>query len=95
LDYDWPGNLREMKNIIKRSVLLARADTISMDLLPYEMEQAAQRDSQLSNYSKADEEQAIRNALEKTNYNKSKAAKLLDIDRKTLYNKLKLYNIEL
>lgn len=95
LEYEWPGNLREMKNIIKRSVLLAKDDTISMDLLPYEMEQAAQQENQLSNYSKADEELAIRNALEKTNYNKSKAAKLLDIDRKTLYNKLKLYNIDL
>ena len=95
LEYEWPGNLREMKNIIKRSVLLAKDDTISMDLLPYEIEQAAQQENQLSNYSKADEELAIRNALEKTNYNKSKAAKLLDIDRKTLYNKLKLYNIDL
>ncbi|HEU0136828.1 MAG TPA: helix-turn-helix domain-containing protein, partial [Flavobacterium sp.] len=41
------------------------------------------------------EEAAIRQALEKTNYNKSRAAILLDIDRKTLYNKLKLYNIDL
>lgn len=95
LNYEWPGNLREMKNIIKRSVLLAKGDTISMDLLPYEMEYISQQESILSNYSKDDEEQAIRKALEKANYNKSKAAKLLDIDRKTLYNKLKLYNIDL
>ncbi|HYD91262.1 MAG TPA: sigma 54-interacting transcriptional regulator, partial [Flavobacterium sp.] len=92
--YDWPGNLREMKNIIKRSVLLAKSDTIHMDVLPPEMQQAVEDKNKIA-YSKANEEEAIMQALEKANYNKSKAAKLLDIDRKTLYNKLKLYNIDL
>jgi two-component system response regulator HydG len=93
LSYDWPGNLREMKNIIKRSVLLAKKKVITRDLMPPEMEQSAI--SAYSGYLKEDEEQAILNALQKANYNKSKAAKLLNIDRKTLYNKLKLYNIDL
>lgn len=93
--YDWPGNLREMKNIIKRSVLLEKSNIIHIDVLPPEMSEAPQSTGSLSGYSKADEEQAIKTALEKANYNKSKAAKLLDIDRKTLYNKLKLYNIDL
>lgn len=93
--YDWPGNLREMKNIIKRSVLLERSNMIHIDVLPHEMQDVARLSNSLSGYSKNDEEQAIRQALEKTNNNKSKAAKLLDIDRKTLYNKLKLYNIDL
>lgn len=92
-NYDWPGNLREMKNIIKRSVLLAKGETITMDVLPQEM--AAPQGQPLFSYSKSNEEQAIKDALEKADYNKSKAAKLLDIDRKTLYNKLKLYNIDL
>ena len=94
-EYEWPGNLREMKNIIKRSVLLARSKTITLDVLPPEMQDASREGNALSGFSKADEEQAIRQALEKVNYNKSKAAILLDIDRKTLYNKLKLYNIDL
>lgn len=94
-NYDWPGNLREMKNIIKRSVLLTKSNLIHLDVLPAEMQEASRADSSLSGYAKADEEQAIRQALEKANFNKSKAAILLDIDRKTLYNKLKLYNIEL
>ncbi|QEE49313.1 sigma-54-dependent Fis family transcriptional regulator [Flavobacterium alkalisoli] len=94
LSYAWPGNLREMKNIIKRSVLLTRGAAITLDVLPPEMEQAANEDIQ-SDYSNISEEEAIRKALERTNNNKSKAAKLLDIDRKTLYNKLKLYNIDL
>ena len=93
-NYDWPGNLGEMKNIIKRSVLLAKSDTIHMDVLPPEMQQAVHDKNKIA-YSKTNEEEAIRQALEKANYNKSKAAKLLDIDRKTLYNKLKLYNIDL
>ena len=96
MTYDWPGNLREMKNTIKRAVLLTKSDFISLDVLPQEMlteQQSA--DDLLPLYSKDNEENAIRNALERANFNKSKAAKLLDIDRKTLYNKLKLYNIDL
>jgi two-component system, NtrC family, response regulator HydG len=93
--YSWPGNLREMKNIIKRSVLLAKSNLISLEVLPHEMQDVSRVENSLSGYSKADEEQAIRQALEKANFNKSKAAILLNIDRKTLYNKLKLYNIEL
>ena len=94
LTYDWPGNLREMKNIIKRSVLLTKSNLVSIEVLPPEMlvDTKSQNDF---NYTKGNEEDAIRNALEKANFNKSKAAKLLDIDRKTLYNKLKLYNIDL
>jgi two-component system response regulator HydG len=92
--YDWPGNLREMKNIIKRSVLLEKTDNIHIEVLPEEMRQAPANDD-LSSYTKANEEETIIKALEKANYNKSKAAKLLDIDRKTLYNKLKLYNLDL
>jgi two-component system response regulator HydG len=94
-NYEWPGNLREMKNIIKRSVLLAKTQIIQIDVLPPEMSDTPAKGSLLGGYTKADEEQAIKTALEKANYNKSKAAKLLDIDRKTLYNKLKLYNIDL
>lgn len=93
--YDWPGNLREMKNIIKRSVLLAKSDIIHLDVLPAEMQEASRVGNSLAGYPKANEEEIIRQALERANYNKSKAAKLLDIDRKTLYNKLKLYNIDL
>lgn len=94
LSYEWPGNLREMKNTIKRSVLLAKSALISIDLLPHEMLSSGENRDTIT-FSKDDEETAILKALEKTNNNKSKAARLLDIDRKTLYNKLKLYNIDL
>ena len=93
-NYDWPGNLREMKNIIKRSVLLEKSDVIHLDVLPAEMREPIINEESFG-YTKDNEEEAIKKALEKANYNKSKAAKLLDIDRKTLYNKLKLYNLDL
>jgi two-component system response regulator HydG len=94
-NYDWPGNLREMKNIIKRSVLLEKSNIIHYDVLPAEMKGEQTRQGDTFGYAKGNEEEAIKKALEKANYNKSKAAKLLDIDRKTLYNKLKLYNLDL
>jgi len=94
MNYDWPGNLREMKNTIKRSVLLAKGKTIGLELLPTEMELSLQEKNRFAVYSKQDEEQAIREARKRTNYKKSKAAKLLDKDRKTFYNKRKLYNID-
>ncbi|MBD3583670.1 sigma-54-dependent transcriptional regulator [Flavobacterium selenitireducens] len=94
LSYDWPGNLREMKNTIKRSVLLTRSGLIATAVLPQEMSLPSVSEESVALY-KEDEETAIRKALDQTNFNKSKAARLLDIDRKTLYNKLKLYNIDL
>jgi len=96
MNYDWPGNLREMKNTIKRSVLLTKGDFIPSDVLPQEMLLSTnESELSVSYYSKENEESAIRSALERAGFNKSKAAKLLNIDRKTLYNKLKLYSIDL
>jgi two-component system response regulator HydG len=106
LMYDWPGNLREMKNIIKRSVLLTKGNVIQKDVLPSEMftpkadkvttaSASITDEEDLKLFSSRNEEQAIRTALEKVKFNKTKAAQVLGIDRKTLYNKMKLYNIEL
>lgn len=95
MNYDWPGNLREMRNTIKRSVLLTKTDFVPIDVLPQEMLLANENENSVSYYSKENEESAIRSALEKAGFNKTKAAKLLNIDRKTLYNKLKLYSIDL
>ncbi|GET29048.1 sigma-54-dependent Fis family transcriptional regulator [Prolixibacter sp. SD074] len=103
--YEWPGNLREMRNIIRRAVLLSKSDEIHREVLPEEIyrnnseSNNHQGDQQSANDLKEvkslSEREAILQALEKTRYNKTKTAKLLGIDRKTLYNKLHLYNIEL
>lgn len=97
LDYHWPGNLRQMKNIIKRATLLAQGSLITPLELGTEIFDASGLNHS-SNIALKDEEterQHILEALRQTGNNKSRAAQLLNIDRKTLYNKLKLYGIEL
>lgn len=97
LNYSWPGNLRQLNNMIKRATLLAHGDFIRKEDLGNEINGAvapttSQKDS-FKLYDESSEKERILHALQATQYNKSKAAQLLGIDRKTLYNKLKLYNI--
>ena len=109
-DYYWHGNLRELYNVVKRSVLLAQSDLITLDCLPEEIKSPVYFDTtngqptsntkevdpaNLKSVSKIAERDAIISVLEKTGYNKTKAADVLKIDRKTLYNKMKSYNIDL
>lgn len=94
--YDWPGNLRELKNIVKRSVLLSQNDMVTLDLLPQDVAYASHNAKQTySLFKNQNEQELILDALEKANGNKAKAARMLSIDRKTLYNKLKQYDISL
>ncbi len=95
LNYSWPGNLREMKNMVKRATLLAHGKTITMDEIPAELYSRRADEDEFVLYGRTDENEAILKALEAADFNKSKAARLLKIDRKTLYNKLKLYDINL
>ena len=92
--YSWPGNLRELKNVIKRAVLLSPSTYIPMDVIPMEVLSASEL-KEPKDYSKnTNEKQLILSALEEANYNKSRAAKLLNITRKTLYNKIEHYNLK-
>ncbi len=94
--YDWPGNLRELKNIVKRSVLLSQSDMITLDILPNDVAYASHNTKQTYGlFKNQNEQELILDALEKANGNKAKAARMLSIDRKTLYNKLKQYDISL
>ena len=94
--YSWPGNIRELKNIIKRAVLLTENGKIGLEVLPEEMFYQNHSDISSGSLAKADyEKDRIVNALKQTNYNKSKAAKLLNVTRKTLYNKLNHYDLDL
>lgn len=102
LSYDWPGNLREFKNVIKRSVLLCSGTIISKSELPEgfnvslpEMIEVMNTGFDLKAANSRQEKEYIIKVLEKVKYNKSSAARILNIDRKTLYNKLKFYGIEL
>jgi len=91
-NYDWPGNLRELQNCIKRATLLTQDDFIESSVLPVEFFHQSEAKNDSFSLSE-NEKEAIENALAKTRNNKSEAAKLLKITRKTLYNKLKLYDI--
>lgn len=91
-NYKWPGNLRELQNCIKRATLLTKGDFVEKDALPAEFFQNAE-DLTVEFSLSENEKETILEALNKTNNNKTEAAKLLKINRKTLYNKLKLYDI--
>jgi two-component system response regulator HydG len=117
MNYSWPGNIRELKNMIKRAALLTKGEIIEVDALPEEMK-SPERNSfslppgiisgnneqsrtsglpkQVTNLKEAAleaEYETIMNVLQKVQFNKSKAARMLNIDRKTLYNKMKHYNL--
>lgn len=94
--YNWPGNLREMRNVVKRATLLCQSGFITMEHIPAELSDsiAAPAPEDLALKREQHEVDLIREALAKCHNNKSEAARLLKIDRKTLYNKLKLYSIE-
>jgi two-component system response regulator HydG len=106
--YDWHGNIRELQNVINRAVLLSKGNIIQSDVLPDEIRfnnlQAGRRKNNFSGHRDVKElkeatliteKEVITNALIESNYNKSKAAKILNIDRKTLYNKINQYNIDI
>ncbi|MBL7912724.1 MAG: sigma-54-dependent Fis family transcriptional regulator [Bacteroidia bacterium] len=108
LDYNWPGNLREMNNIIKRAALLTSKDIITLETLPQEIIFQSKfnlidesKEHTISSKDMPDlksaalhaEYEKILEVLRKVNFNKSKAALILNIDRKTLYNKMKTFNL--
>ncbi len=106
--YYWHGNLRELQNVVKRAVLLCQKEEIHLECLPGEIispefipsdigngRREGQDITNLKSVSENAERNAIISVLEKTGYNKTKAAEVLKIDRKTLYNKLKAYEINI
>jgi two-component system response regulator HydG len=117
--YDWPGNLRELRNIIKRAVLLTSGDRIEKEALPLELYDttflsekpapintlfqptvtppatgtAAPAQDYKSQW-KEQEKELIQRVLQDTKFNKSKTARILNMDRKTLYSKLEKYGLD-
>ena len=91
--YDWPGNLRELNNVMKRSTLLAKGDYIGIAELEQSMNVLSSPTQPLPLHDEQTEQQRIEAALRNACGNKSKAAMLLGVDRKTLYNKMKKYGL--
>jgi two-component system, NtrC family, response regulator HydG len=102
--YEWPGNLRELKNVVKRAVLLTSEEKVGMDALPSEMVTSTRKSTpkitndvpiyDLKALQETQEKEMIVKTLQEVRYNKSKAARILNIDRKTLYLKMEKYGIE-
>ncbi len=116
MDYDWPGNVREIENTIARGVIITAAPLIMKEHLPHEFVQKIEEGQNytLTHKSKVEadeissdteeiiplpqiiekiEKREILKALERANGNKTRAAKMLGISRKSLFNKLRQYNI--
>lgn len=112
LNYPWPGNLREFRNVVRRAVLLTSSGKINSKVLPWEITQSSFsqntfarngnhnitvnssttiKEVDLKDAAAKAEYEAIMSVLKEVNYNKTKAAEILKIDRKTLYNKIKIY----
>ncbi|MHB8206159.1 sigma-54-dependent transcriptional regulator [Mucilaginibacter sp.] len=116
MNYRWPGNIRELKNIVRRATLLTEGNEIMMKALPLEISnrmmafdyspnigngsvtpenmEAKENRHDLKNAAQEAEYETILQVLKEVNFNKTKAAEILKIDRKTLYNKMKAINLK-
>jgi two-component system response regulator HydG len=102
MEYSWPGNLRELKNVVKRAVLVSDSDVINKKHIPAELMIKTEApivdvedDLDLKTVAERAERAAIIKSLKKHHFNKTLVAKALNIDRKTLYNKINAYDIEI
>lgn len=95
-NYSWPGNIRELKNVIERSVILSSGDILTADVLPYEMQHQSENNSKpMSAFSmQSIEKLHIQKVLNYTKGNKAETARLLEIGIATLYRKLEEYRIQ-
>ncbi len=93
MDYEWPGNVRELEHAMEHAFILCRERSITMDHLPPNLKLSIQDEAGPTRKGSVDGPQQILEALDKSGWNKSRAARLLGISRRTLYRKLEEYNI--
>ncbi len=97
-EYQWPGNVRELKNVIERAVIMAGGDVIGPDVITFGKDRRRVTKRKVS-FDMADmslaemEKQLIRRVLEDTSWKRSEAARILGINRTTLYNKIRDYEL--
>ncbi len=93
MNYSWPGNVRELQHALEHASILCKQDTVTADLLPSQVAFPGETGAALKVAGKGIDEKSIRVALEKTGGNKAKAARVLGVDRKTLYRNMERYQI--
>lgn len=91
--HDWPGNVRELEHILEHAFILCRGGTITVGDLPSDFRNIVESSRSLPEETGADEPAAVLQALEKAAWNKAGAARLLGISRRTIYRKIKEYNL--
>jgi PAS domain S-box-containing protein len=89
MGYYWPGNIRELEHTLEHAFILCRQDTITVDHLPFELRTLVSTEISLDNNEDINDPQVILQALEKVAWNKSRAAQLLGISRRSIYRKIK------
>jgi len=94
MDYDWPGNVRELEHTLEHSFILCKQPVITVEHLPPELRSFEAQNSVMSNDGKIDNPEIILEALAKSAGNKTKAAKLLGISRRSLYRKIDEFQIQ-
>ncbi len=95
LKYHWPGNVRELEHAIERAVILSRGGSVAMAHLPSPVTGARADDRQGRAAPPAEESRMIRKTLADTDWNKAKTARILGVSRKTLYQKIRKYDISM
>jgi transcriptional regulator of acetoin/glycerol metabolism len=90
--YDWPGNVRELSNAIERAMVVGKKDSIQPEDLPLARRAGNSGGDALA--LEAIERRHIGSVLEQTDWNITRAAELLEIDRATVYNKIRKYDLK-
>jgi len=93
MSYNWPGNVRELEHAIEHAFILCRDSTIRVEHLPEEILKDRPLEVEFIN-SDIDDPKVIRKALERAGWNKTRAAELLGISRRSIYRKMKEFNIK-
>jgi len=95
MDYFWPGNVRELEHTLEHAFIICRQNTITIDCLPLAFKDFIGTKMYALGDSGVDESHAILHALEKTSWNKSRAARLLGMSRRTIYRKIKEFKLKM
>ncbi|MBI4791475.1 MAG: sigma-54-dependent Fis family transcriptional regulator [Deltaproteobacteria bacterium] len=94
MNYDWPGNIRELKHVLEHAILLSSGNELKPEHLPKDLSGTDATPAQDRQPARVLTREALINALRQTGGNKAKTARILKMSRATLYNKIKEFNLQ-